>query len=146
MTRLLALCVLALLTAACSDRAPKPWSAREMSALSEQFSHIAEAYAVVDICMPMIDANPAAKRRVISEIDVRRYAQLAAMDTETELANFLAFHRKDGGSDEQAATLEQIYRESHAAAAQLLKSLDGCEEAASDYANTILNTKVRPAS
>jgi hypothetical protein len=143
MTRSITLCWLAILAAACSDRAPEPWNAAEMSALSEQFSHIAEAYAVVDICMPMIDANKDAKRSVISKIEVRRYSQLSLMDTEAELANFFAHHRQRGGTDEQAATLDRIYRESHEAAAQLLTSVDGCAETAADYANTILNTKVR---
>jgi hypothetical protein len=114
-----------------------------MSALSEQFSHIAEAYAVVDVCMPMIDANMDVKRSVISKIEIRRYSQLSQMDTKAELAKFFAYHRQDGGTDEQATTLDRIYRESHEAAARLLTSLDSCAEATSDYANTILNTKVR---
>jgi hypothetical protein len=143
MDRSATLCWLAILAAACSESAPEPWSAAEMNTLSEKFSHIAEAYAVVDICMPMIDANKDAKRSVISKIEIRHYSQLSRMDTEAELANFFAFHRQSGGTDEQAATLERIYRESHQAAARLLTSLDGCVEAASDYANTILNTKVR---
>jgi len=145
MARSVTLVWLAILAAACSESTPKPWSAAEMSALSEQFGHIAEAYAVVDVCMPMIDANKDAKRSVISKIDVRHYSQLSQMDTEAELAKFFAHHRQSGGTDEQAAALDRIYRESHEAAAQLLTSADGCAETASDYANTILNTKVRPA-
>jgi hypothetical protein len=145
MARSTTLVWLAIFAAACSERAPDPWSAAEMNALSEQFGHIAEAYAVVDVCMPMIDANKDAKRSVISKIDVRHYSQLSQMDTEAELAKFFAHHRQSGGTDEQAAALDRIYRESHEAAAQLLTSVDGCAETASDYANTILNTKVRPA-
>jgi hypothetical protein len=145
MARSTTLVWLAIFAAACSERAPDPWSAAEMNALSEQFGHIAEAYAVVDVCMPMIDANKDAKRSVISKIDVRHYSQLSQVDTEAELAKFFAHHRQSGGTDEQAAALDRIYRESHEAAAQLLTSVDGCAETASDYANTILNTKVRPA-
>jgi hypothetical protein len=145
MARSTTLVWLAIFAAACSERAPDPWSAAEMNALSEQFGHIAEAYAVVDVCMPMIDANKDAKRSVISKIDVRHYSQLSQMDTEAELAKFFAHHRQSGGTDEQAAALDRIYRESHEAAAQLLTSVDNCAETASDYANTILNTKVRPA-
>ena len=144
MTRLVTLCWLVILAAACSDREPEPWSAAEMRALSEQFAHIAEAYAVVDICMPMIAADKDAKRSVISEIEVRHYSQLSQMDTEIELAKFFAHHRQSGGTDEQAAALDRIYRESHEAAAQLLTSVEYCAETASDYANTIINTKVRP--
>ena len=143
MFRSVTLCWLALLAAACSESGPEPWNAAEMNALSEKFSHIAEAYAVVDICMPMIDSNKDAKRSVLSKIEIRHYSQLIQMDTEVELANFFAHHRKSGGTDEQAATLERIYRQSHQAAARLLTSLDDCVETTSDYANTILNTKVR---
>ncbi len=145
MVRSATLCWFAILAVACSESAPEPWSAAEMSALSDEFSHIAEAYAVVDVCMPMIDANKDAKRSVISKITIRHYSQLSQMDTEAELANFFAYHRQSGGTDEQAAALDRVYRESHQAAARLLTSVDGCAETASDYANTILNTKVRPA-
>ncbi len=144
MARCVTLCWLAILAVACSDRAPKPWSAAEMSALSEQFGHIAEAYAVVDVCMPMIDADKNAKYSVISKIEVRRFTQLSQLDTEAELAGFFAHHRQRAGTDEQAAALDRIYRESHRAATQKLTSIDGCVETVSDYANTILNTKVRP--
>ena len=145
MARSVTLVWLAILAVACSESAPEPWSAAEMSALSEQFGHIAEAYAVVDVCVPMIDANKEAKRSVISKIEVRHYSQLSQMDTEAELAKFFAHNRQSGGTDEQAAALDRIYRESHEAAAQLLTSVDNCAETVSDYANTILNTKVRPA-
>lgn len=145
MTRRVTLSWLAILAVACSDGAPEPWSAARMSELSEQFGHIAEAYAVVDVCVPMIDANKDAKFSVISEIEVRRFTQLSQMDTEAELATFLAHHRKGGGTDEQAAALERVYREAHEAATRQLTSIDGCVETVSDYANTILNTKVRPA-
>ncbi len=144
MARYVTLCWLAILAVACSDGATKPWSAAEMSALSEQFGHIAEAYAVVDVCVPMIDADKDAKRRVIAKIAVRRYSQLSQMDTEAELANFFAHHRQRAGTDEQAVALDRIYRESHRAATQKLTSIDDCVETVSDYANTILNTKVRP--
>jgi hypothetical protein len=144
MPRPLTLCCFVILAAACSDQAPEPWSVREMNALSEQFGHIAEAYAVVDICIPMIDADKDAKRSVISKIEVRHYSQLSQMNTEAELAKIIAHHRKSGGTDEQAATLDRIYRESHQAAAQLLTSIDNCAETVTDYANTILNTKVAP--
>ncbi len=134
---------LVIASAACSDKAPEPWSAAEMSALSEQFSHIAEAYAVLDVCMPMIAADKDAKRSVISKIEVRRFSQLSQMDTEAELANFFAYHRQRGGTAEQAVSLDRTYRESYQAATRQLTSIDGCAETISDYANTILQTKVR---
>ena len=145
MARWFTLCWFAVFAMACSDGAPVAWNAAEMSALSEQFAHIAEAYAVVDVCMPMIAADKDAKHEVISKIEVRQFTQLSQMDTEAELAKFIAHHRKRAGSDEQVATLERIYRESHQAAARLLTSIDGCVATVSDFANTILNTKVRSA-
>ncbi len=143
MVRSATLCWLAILAVACSESAPEPWSVAEMSALSEKFSHIAEAYAIVDVCMPMIDANKDAKRSVISKITIRHYSQLSQMDTEAELAGFFAYHRQRGGTDEQAAALDRIYRKSYRAAARKLTSIDDCAETVSDYANTILYTKVR---
>jgi len=145
MTRRVTLFWLTIFAVACSDGAPEPWSAAKMNALSEQFGHIAEAYAVVDVCIPMIDADKDAKFSVISEIEVRRFTQLSQLDTEAEFANFLAHHRKSGGTDAQAATLDRVYREAHEAATRQLTSIDGCVETVSDYANTIVNTKVRPA-
>ena len=143
LSRTTSLCWLAIVAAACSDEPVEPWSAAELSALSEQFQHIAEAYAVVDVCMPMIAADKVAKRSVISKIDVRRFSQLSQMDTEAELANFFAYHRQRGGTDEQAAALDRIYHKSYQAAARRLTSIDDCAETVSDYVNTILYTKVR---
>ena len=116
-----------------------------MNALTEQFRHIAEAYAVVDVCVPMIDADQEAKRSVISKIDVRSYTRLSQMNTEAELAKFFAHHRRTGGTEEQVASLDRTYRESHDAAARLLTTIENCKETVSDYVNTILNTKVAPA-
>jgi hypothetical protein len=135
-------CGIAIFAVACSERAPKPWSAAEMSALSEQFGHIAEAYAVVDVCIPMIDADQEAKRSVIAKIEVRHYSQLSRMNTKAEVARFLAYHRQTGGTDEQEAALDQIYRQSYQAAVQNLTSVANCAETVSDYANTILQTRV----
>jgi hypothetical protein len=141
--RCVALCFgIAIVASACSDEATKPWNPAEMSALSEKFGHIAEAYAVVDVCIPMIDADKEAKRSVIAKIEIRHYSQLSRMNTEAEIAKFLAFHRQSGGTDEQAATLEQIYRESYRTAAQHLTSVANCAETVSDYSNTILQTRV----
>jgi hypothetical protein len=144
--RSLILCALATLSAACSDSGPEPWSAAEMNKLREQFSHIAEAYAVVDICIPMIDADKDAKRSVISKIGVRHYSQIAQFDTQFELGRFFDHNRKTAGTDEQVAELKQIYRGSHQSAAQLLTSVQNCSETVSDYANTILNTRIGPGS
>ena len=139
-------CGIAIFAAACSENAPKPWSKAEMRTLSEQFSHIAEAFAVVDVCMPMIDADQEVKRSVIAKIEVRRYSQLSAINTKAEVAKFLAYHRRTGGTDAQAAQLEWVYQDSYRAAAQGLKSIENCAETVTDYANTILQTRVEPGA
>jgi len=146
-TRRLALyCGIAILATACSEKAPKPWSKAEMKALSDKFSHIAEAYAVVDVCMPMIDGDPDTKRAVIAKIEVRRYSQISSIDTKAEVAKFLAYHRRTGGTDAQAAELEWVYQDSYRTAAQGLKSIENCAETVTDYANTILQTRVEPGA
>ncbi len=145
-SRIALCCGIAILATACSEKAPKPWSKAEMNALSDQFSHIAEAYAVVDVCMPMIDADPETKRAVIAKIEVSRYSQISSINTQTEVAKFLAYHRRTGGTDAQAAALEWVYQDSYRTAAQGLKSIENCAETVTDYANTILQTRVDPGA
>lgn len=135
----------AAFAAACSDDTRRPWTAGELNALTEQFSHIAEAYAVVDVCIPLVAADADAKHRVISKIGVRHYSQLSELDTEAELAKFIAHHRENAGSTEQVAALDRSYRDAHAAAASQLRATRSCEETIADYVNTILNTRVEPA-
>ena len=110
--------------------------------LTEEFVHIAEAYAVADVCMPMLDSDRDAMYRVSSQIEVQRYAQLLQMNTEAELARFFAHHRQRGGTEEQYGIIDGAYRAAYAEAAKGLHSLEICIETVSDYANTILNTKV----
>ncbi len=142
MMRAFALCVLAFSLPGCSDDKLQPWNPAELTALTEEFTHIAEAYAVVDLCMPMIDADRDAKYRVISAIEVQRYTQLVNMDTEAELTRFLAHHQRRGGTKEQYEIIDRAYRAAHAEAAKGLGSVEICVETVSDYANTILNTNV----
>ena len=142
-TRPIASCVVTLSLLACSDEQKEPWNPAALTALTEEFAHIAEAYAVLEVCMPRLDADIDAKYRVVSKIEVKRYTQLLKMDTEAELANFFAHHRQRGGTAEQYATIERTYRAAYAEAAQGLGSLEICVETVSDYANTILNTNVR---
>ncbi len=138
----IALCALALSLPGCSDDKLQPWNPAELTALTEEFTHIAEAYAVVDLCMPMLDADRDAKYRVISAIEVQRYTQLLNIDTEAELTRFLAHHQRRGGTKEQYEIIDRAYRAAHAEAAKGLGSVEICVETVSDYANTILNTNV----
>ncbi len=57
----IALCALALSLPGCSADKLQPWNPAELTALTEEFTHIAEAYAVVDLCMPRLDADRDAK-------------------------------------------------------------------------------------
>ena len=132
----------ALLAPGCSPDAAATWNAAEMNRRVEEFVHIAEAYAVVDLCMPMIDAEQDAKHSLLSKIDLRSYSSLKVLDTEREVGRFLAHHRSHGGSQEQHAQLEQAYRAAYAEAQPQLDSLGLCLETVTDYANTILNTKL----
>ncbi len=141
--RIIALCALPLSLGSCAWEEPRPWTAADLSALTEEFVHIAEAYAVVDVCMPMLDADRDAKFRVVSEIDIRHYTQLLKIQTESELINFFSHHRQRGGTEEQYESIDHAYRSAHADAASRLGSVEICIETVSDYANTILRTNVR---
>jgi hypothetical protein len=113
-----------------------------MNHLIEEFGHIAEAYAVVDACIPKIESDRDAERELISMIGLRSYTQLARMDTNAELEGFWVYHKSQGGSPEQYANLEQVYQDAYQAAQPHLGSLKNCVETVSDYANTILHTTV----
>jgi hypothetical protein len=142
-TRSIAISGLTFSLLGCSSEQVEPWNPAELTALTEEFAHIAEAYAVVDVCMPMIDAHADAKYRVVSQIEVHRYTQLLNMNTEGELANFFAHHQQLGGTEEQYAIIDHAYRTAYTEASEGLSSLGICIETVSDYANTILNTNVR---
>jgi hypothetical protein len=140
--RAIALCTLAFSSPGCSDDKPQPWNPAELTALTEEFTHIAEAYAVADVCMPMLDADRDARYRVVSAIEVQRYTQLLNLDTEAELTRFLAHHERRGGTKEQYEIIDRAYRVAYAEAAKGLGSVAICVETVTDYANTILNTNV----
>jgi hypothetical protein len=136
--------VIAVCTAflGCSPDEPVAWTPAQMSNLLEQYGHIAEAYAVVDLCMPMIESDRDSNHALTSMIGSRNYTRLLAMDTDAELERFFAYHKSLGGSAEQRANLEQAYRDAYQAAFPHLRALDTCVETVSDYANTILHTVV----
>jgi hypothetical protein len=113
-----------------------------MNHLVEQFGHIAEAYALVDACMPMIESDRDAERELISTIGIRSYTQLVSLDTNAELERFWVYHKSRGGSSEQYANLEQVYQDAYQAAQPHLGALKTCVETVSEYANTILHTTV----
>ena len=136
---LIAVCMVFL---GCSPDEPEVWNPAQMSHLLEQYGHIAEAYAVVDLCMPMIESDRDADRALTSMIGIRNYTRLLAMDTDVELERFFVHHKSLGGSTEQYTNLEQAYRDAYQAALPHLRDLDTCVETVSDYANTILHTVV----
>ncbi len=138
----LALLGFGLWVVGCSPDAAAPWNPAEMNWRVEELGHIAEAYAVVDLCIPMIDSDRDAKHSLVSKIGVPNYASLKRMDTEVELARFLAYHQSEGGSQQQHARLERAYRVAYEEAQPQLRSLDICLETVTDFVNTILNTKL----
>ncbi len=125
----------------CGPEADPTWNQREIGRRVEEFGHIAEAYAVVDSCVPMIDADPDAKHTLVSSVGVRSFSSLKRINTEAELGRFLAHHQSQGGSPEQHAQLERAYRAAYEKAQPQLSSLDSCLETVQDFVNTILHTK-----
>ena len=130
-----------MLIVSCSPDPPPSWNPAQLSKRMEEFAHIAEAFAVVDLCMSKIEEDPDAERTMISAVGVRSYTQLLAVDTEAELGRFLVYHESQGGSADQVTKLERTYRDAYQAAKPSLRTLATCVETASDYANTILHTK-----
>jgi hypothetical protein len=125
----------------CSEEGPKAWTPKEMKHLVKQFGHIAEAFAVADLCMPVIDSDREAERELTSKIGIPHYTQLLSMDTEAELERFWVYHHGQGGSAEQHAKLKKVYQDAYQAAVPHLGALDTCVETVSDFANTILHTR-----
>lgn len=74
-----------LVLASCSEPEVPPWTDSEMEELLGYFGEIGEAYALLDICMPMLEADGEAKYELVSAIKADRYAKLLQMDSSYEL-------------------------------------------------------------
>lgn len=129
----------------CSEPEVSPWTDSEMEEHLDYFGEVGEAYALLDICMPMLesDAEADAKYELVSAIKADRYAKLLQIDTSYELRKLFKFFRERGGSPEQHLQLRQHYDEARADAADRITSAQVCVDTIKDYANTMINMRVQ---
>lgn len=142
-TPIIVSCVMLSAAAACSDNNVPPWTDAEMQELLGYFEEIGEAYALVDICMPMLEADAEAKYQLVSAIKADRYAKLLQMDTNYELKRIIRHFRERGGTPKQNLSLRLRYEESRRDAGEAITSVQVCVDTIKDYANTIINMRVR---
>lgn len=128
---------------ACSQDEVAPWTDKEMKELLVYFEEIGQAYALVDICIPMIEKDEEAKYQLIADIKADRYAKILQMDTERELKKLLGHFRHRGGTSEQNLALRLRYEEARREATNQISSVQVCVDTLRDYANTIINMRVR---
>lgn len=127
---------------ACSPPETPPWTEVEMKRLLEYFGEVGEAYALVDMCIPMIEADANAKYQLLAAIKADRYAKITQFDTQRELARLLAHFRDSGGSSHQYLTLRLHYEAAYRQAEEDISSVQVCVDTLKDYANTIINMRV----
>jgi hypothetical protein len=139
-------CAVALATilatlSACGQEQPQPWNKAEMATRAETFGHIGEAYAVLDVCVPLVALDQDARFALTEKIGARSYSRLAGMDTTRELARFVAVHASQGGTPAQHAQLRAVYRDAHGRASKLVDTVAACVETLGEWANTLLHTR-----
>lgn len=128
---------------ACSPTQTAPWTETEMKELLEYFGEVGEAYALVDMCIPMIEADEDAKYQLVTAIKADRYAKIRQFDTQRELTKLLAHFRGRGGSSQQNLALRLHYEEAYRQAEDDISSVQVCVDTIKDYANTIINMRVQ---
>lgn len=129
--------------AACTPQEVPPWTDGEMEELLNYFGEIGEAYALLDVCMPMLEADEKAKYELIAAIKADRYAKLLQMDTDRELKELFRFFRRRGGTPEQNLSLRLRYEEAYQQTGHDITSVQVCINTIKDYANTLINMRVR---
>ncbi len=128
---------------ACSQGTSTPWTNKDLEKFSDQMSNAGKAFAVADVCMPLIDSDADTRTRVILEISAKRYTQLLEIDAEDRLEDMIAFYKNAGGTEEELATLEASYQDTYDETLADLTSIGVCEETVVNFHNTIINAKVR---
>ncbi|TNE41350.1 MAG: hypothetical protein EP347_02175 [Alphaproteobacteria bacterium] len=138
----LALVFLSGLVAGCEPK-PEEWDEDTFYKYYDVMTNMGTAFAVHDICMPMLDADDEARKRLTQEINPQRWAELLEFDTAEKYAEAVDYLNEIGGEEGQIAYLEEAYQTSYDAAVEQIYTADQCVDTLIDYHNTILNTGVR---
>jgi hypothetical protein len=136
-----ALAMILATLSACGQDQPQSWNKAEMAARAETFGHIGEAYAVLDVCVPLVALDADARFALAEKIGARSYSRLAGMDTARELGRFVAVHAAQGGTPAQHAQLLAVYRDAHGRASEIVDTVAACGETLAEWANTLLQTR-----
>jgi len=127
----------------CTEPEGPPWSEREMKERLSYITEVGEAYALLDICMPMLEADPDAKYQLVSAIEPDRYAKLLQFDTDYEQKRLFEYFRERGGTAEQHLALRLRYEDARREAEGQITSVQVCVDTITDYANTLINMRVQ---
>lgn len=127
----------------CGDGGAAPWTDKDLEKFSDQMSNAGKAFAVADICMPLIDGDAETRTRVILEISAKRYTQLLDIDTENRFEDMMAFYEDAGGNEEELGALRISFEDTYEETLEDLTSISVCEETVVNFYNTIINAKVR---
>lgn len=138
---LASLLLLSTLTA-CGEEEIAPWTDREFEEILGKMEELGKGYAVLDICMPMLEEDDKARADLMNVIMADRYTKLEELDTERERDKVFAYYEARGGSPEQNALMRDTYEASYEAALDEITSIDVCVETISDYANTLIYMRV----
>ena len=130
------------LAVACEESAPVPWPEKRFQEILTQIGEVGEAYAVIDVCMPLFKEDEEAKFALIREIEADRYTALAKFDTVKERDKVFAFYKRRGGTEEQNTRIEETYYDAYEVATEELTSLQVCHDTIAEYPNTLINMKV----
>ena len=128
---------------ACTESDGPPWTDREMQEKLDYIGEVGETYALLDMCIPMIEADAEARYQLVSAIEADRYAKLLQIDTNYELKKLFRFFRERGGTSEQHLALRLHYEEASRVAEAQITSVQVCVDTITDYANTIISMRVQ---
>lgn len=122
----------------CDEKPPVAWSAAELEDHQTQIRNVAVAFAIVDDCMPQIDADDEARFELIMEIEAARYTALREFDTTQRLEEIFAAIWATGGTERQRAQVKEAYLVARKETMADLDSLSTCMTTLKAYKNTIL--------
>ncbi|TNE56744.1 MAG: hypothetical protein EP340_10870 [Alphaproteobacteria bacterium] len=125
------------------DPKPEEWDEDTFYKYYDIMTNMGTAYAVHDVCMPMLEDDAEARKRLTQEINPQRWAELLELDTAEKYAEAIDYLSQIGGDNGQIAYLEEAYQTSYDAAVDQIYTADQCVDTLIDYHNTILNTGVR---
>jgi hypothetical protein len=137
------LAALAFLSAvSCAEEPLAPWNEGENQRIKDQLAEVAEAYAILDVCIPWLEADSEAKHELIDTIKADRYAKLTSINTDKEREKIFRFYEMRGGTPDQNIAFRETYEAAYETAVLDITSTSVCVNTIKDFANTIINMRI----